>query len=75
MENETNEKLEIKGVPTHEGKYVEYNVLGNFFEVTSKYIPPIQPVGRGAYGMVWYFLSTLFVAFSLLHRERDGFRI
>ncbi|XP_009617717.1 mitogen-activated protein kinase homolog NTF6 isoform X1 [Nicotiana tomentosiformis] len=52
MENETNEKLEIKGVPTHEGKYVEYNVLGNFFEVTSKYIPPIQPVGRGAYGMV-----------------------
>ncbi|CAH8383877.1 unnamed protein product [Eruca vesicaria subsp. sativa] len=29
-----------------------YNVLGNIFELSSKYIPPIQPVGRGAYGIV-----------------------
>ena len=41
------------GVPTHDGKYVQYNVLGNIFEVSSKYAPPIQPIGRGAYGIVW----------------------
>ncbi|PSR90004.1 Mitogen-activated protein kinase [Actinidia chinensis var. chinensis] len=40
------------GVPTHDGKYVQYNVLGNIFEVSAKYAPPIQPVGRGAYGIV-----------------------
>ena len=45
------------GVPTHDGKYVQYNVLGNIFEVSSKYAPPIQPIGRGAYGIVWYSLS------------------
>ncbi|CAN4119933.1 unnamed protein product [Withania somnifera] len=50
---ETSDLVEIKGVPTRDGKYVEYNVVGNFFEVTSKYVPPIQPVGRGAYGIVW----------------------
>ncbi|KAK1394171.1 Mitogen-activated protein kinase [Heracleum sosnowskyi] len=41
-----------EGVKSHGGKYVEYNVLGNMFQVTSKYAPPIQPVGRGAYGIV-----------------------
>ncbi|XP_021889803.1 mitogen-activated protein kinase 13-like [Carica papaya] len=40
------------GIPTHGGRYVLYNVLGNIFEVSSKYVPPIQPVGRGAYGIV-----------------------
>lgn len=56
MEAENSENsVEIKGIPTRDGKYVEYNVVGNFFEVTSKYVPPIQPVGRGAYGIVWYF--------------------
>ncbi|KAK4785833.1 hypothetical protein SAY86_002522 [Trapa natans] len=34
------------------GGYVQYNVLGNAFEVSAKYVPPIQPVGRGAYGIV-----------------------
>ncbi|CAH9072494.1 unnamed protein product [Cuscuta epithymum] len=52
MENETNPIVEIKGVPNHGGKYTQYNVLGNLFEVPSKYMPPIQPVGRGAYGLV-----------------------
>nr|GEW39004.1 mitogen-activated protein kinase homolog MMK2 [Tanacetum cinerariifolium] len=35
-----------KGVP------IEYNVYGNLFEVSKKYVPPIRPVGRGAYGIV-----------------------
>ncbi|PHU03365.1 Mitogen-activated protein kinase -like protein NTF6 [Capsicum chinense] len=53
MESENIETSdEIKGNPTRDGKYVEYNVVGNLFEVTSKYVPPIQPVGRGAYGIV-----------------------
>lgn len=43
----------IKGVPTHGGRYVRYNVYGNVFEVSAKYVPPIRPVGRGAYGIVW----------------------
>ncbi|KMZ65556.1 hypothetical protein ZOSMA_31G01470 [Zostera marina] len=43
---------EIKGVSTHGGRYVRYNVFGNLFEVSSKYVPPIRPVGRGAYGIV-----------------------
>lgn len=43
----------IKRVHTHGGKYVQYNVYGNLFEVSSKYVPPIRPIGRGAYGIVW----------------------
>ncbi|KAL7259021.1 hypothetical protein ACSBR1_005013 [Camellia fascicularis] len=42
----------IRGVPTHGGRYVQYNVYGNLFEVSRKYVPPIRPVGRGAYGIV-----------------------
>ncbi|ERM95719.1 mitogen-activated protein kinase homolog NTF6 [Amborella trichopoda] len=42
----------MQGVATHGGSYVQYNVLGNLFEVSSKYVPPIQPIGRGAYGIV-----------------------
>lgn len=48
MENE----LAVLGVPSSCGKYVQYNVMGNLFEVSSKYVPPIQPVGRGAYGII-----------------------
>ncbi|KAG6788290.1 hypothetical protein POTOM_004352 [Populus tomentosa] len=43
----------IKGLLTHGGRYVLYNVYGNLFEVSSKYVPPIRPIGRGAYGIVW----------------------
>lgn len=56
----------LKGVPVYNGDYIQYNILGNLFEVSSKYVPPIQPVGRGAYGIVWYdhsirnFLSFFF---------------
>ncbi|CAI0545303.1 unnamed protein product [Linum tenue] len=37
---------------THGGRYVEYNLLGNIFHVSSKYVPPVHPVGRGSYGVV-----------------------
>ncbi|KAG6519834.1 hypothetical protein ZIOFF_023346 [Zingiber officinale] len=42
----------IKGILTHSGRYVRYNVHGNLFEVTAKYVPPIRPIGRGANGIV-----------------------
>ncbi|KAF5478202.1 hypothetical protein F2P56_004784 [Juglans regia] len=42
----------IKRVLTHGGRYVQYNVYGNLFEVSAKYVPPIRPIGRGAYGIV-----------------------
>jgi len=47
------EKREDGGILTYDGRYVMYNVLGNIFELSSKYIPPIEPIGRGAYGIVW----------------------
>ncbi|KAH1235037.1 Mitogen-activated protein kinase MMK2 [Glycine max] len=43
---------DIRGVHTHGGGYVQYNIYGNLFEVSRKYVPPIRPVGRGAYGIV-----------------------
>ncbi|RWV91196.1 hypothetical protein GW17_00046537 [Ensete ventricosum] len=42
-----------RGILTHGGRYVRYNVYGNLFEVTAKYVPPLRPLGRGAYGIVW----------------------
>ncbi|KAH6811007.1 Protein kinase superfamily protein [Perilla frutescens var. frutescens] len=44
--------IQVRGIPIHGGKFIQYNVLGNLFEVPSKYAPPITPVGRGAYGLV-----------------------
>jgi len=55
MENEVTET----GIPTYDGKYVQYNILGNLFQVSANYVPPIQPVGRGAYGIVWYPFFTI----------------
>ncbi|KAE8688750.1 Mitogen-activated protein kinase-like protein NTF6 [Hibiscus syriacus] len=51
MENEEM-TIDLRGTPTYDGRYVRYNILGTIFEVPSKYAPPIQPVGRGAYGIV-----------------------
>lgn len=45
--------IEDKGITSYGGRYLQYNILGSLFEVSSKYVPPIQPVGRGAYGIVW----------------------
>uniref|UniRef100_A0A0C9SAA1 Mitogen-activated protein kinase n=1 Tax=Wollemia nobilis TaxID=56998 RepID=A0A0C9SAA1_9CONI len=42
----------VEGIPTYGGRYVKYNIFGNLFEVPAKYIPPIKPIGRGAYGIV-----------------------
>ncbi|KAG7036884.1 Mitogen-activated protein kinase-like NTF6, partial [Cucurbita argyrosperma subsp. argyrosperma] len=60
MENDCT-AVEINGLPTYDGRYILYNVLGNLFEVSAKYSPSIQPVGRGAYAIVWYFFSSSFV--------------
>ncbi|KAM7465904.1 hypothetical protein LguiB_013466 [Lonicera macranthoides] len=47
--------LNLNLIPIRKGKErkgkTRYNLLGDLFEVSSKYIPPIQPVGRGAYNM------------------------
>lgn len=58
----------IRGEPTHGGQYIQYNVYGNLFEVSRKYTPPIRPVGRGAYGIVWYeaYLLCLFLLLLLV---------
>ncbi|KHG23154.1 Mitogen-activated protein kinase 4 [Gossypium arboreum] len=64
----SSEGSNIKGVHTHGGQYVQYNVYGNLFEVSSKYVPPLRPIGRGAYGIVCvavnYVSSISFVLFS-----------
>ncbi|CAL9213314.1 unnamed protein product [Arabidopsis halleri] len=42
----------IRGVSINGGRYVQYNVYGNLFEVSKKYVPPLRPIGRGASGIV-----------------------
>lgn len=47
----------IENIPatlSHGGRFIQYNIFGNIFEVTAKYKPPIMPIGKGAYGIVWY---------------------
>ena len=48
-----NDTDSTKKVFTHKGRYVQYSLYGNLFEVSSKYVPPLCPIGRGAYGIVW----------------------
>ncbi|KAJ0987694.1 hypothetical protein J5N97_006050 [Dioscorea zingiberensis] len=52
------EGAEFPAIPTHGGKFLEYNVFGNLFEISSKYKPPIMPIGRGAYGIVCSVMNT-----------------
>ncbi|CAD5173027.1 unnamed protein product [Musa acuminata subsp. malaccensis] len=52
MESGSTGEGHIKGVPTHGGRYVQYNVFGNLFEVTAKYVPPLRSIGRGACGII-----------------------
>lgn len=60
---------DFQSVVTHGGQYVQYNIFGHLFEVPPKYRPPIMPIGRGAYGIVWYVIrqsstfSPLFLGF------------
>ncbi|XP_027086884.1 mitogen-activated protein kinase 3 [Coffea eugenioides] len=49
---------EFPAVFTNGGQFVQYNIFGNLFEVTSKYRPPIMPIGRGAYGIVCSVLNS-----------------
>ncbi|MCO5550930.1 hypothetical protein L7F22_004424 [Adiantum nelumboides] len=51
-EEEDDGDVITRGVPSHGGKYVVYNVYGSPFEVIAKYKPPIEILGRGAYGIV-----------------------
>lgn len=60
MENESM-VMKDRGIPLYGGKYVQYNILGNLFQVSSKYVPPLQPIGRGAYGIVWYNFFSIFL--------------
>ncbi|KAF5728773.1 hypothetical protein HS088_TW21G00926 [Tripterygium wilfordii] len=42
----------IENIPatlSHGGRFIQYNIFGNIFEVTAKYKPPIMPIGKGAY--------------------------
>lgn len=36
----------------HGDHFIEYNIFGNHFLLTSKYQPPLRPISRGAYGIV-----------------------
>lgn len=42
----------IGGIFTHGGRFVQYNIFGNLFDVSAKFQPPIRPISRGAYGIV-----------------------
>ncbi|CAN6836989.1 BnaC04g22730D [Brassica napus] len=47
----------ITANPTHDGRYIQYNIREKMFELTAKYKPPIMPIGSGAYGLVCYDLG------------------
>ncbi|KAK4408896.1 Mitogen-activated protein kinase [Sesamum angolense] len=49
---------DFPAVATHGGHYIQYNIFGNMFEITTKYRPPIMPIGRGAYGIVCSVLNS-----------------
>ncbi|XP_057526267.1 mitogen-activated protein kinase 3-like [Amaranthus tricolor] len=49
---------EFPAALTHGGQFIQYNIFGNLFEVTTKYRPPIMPIGRGAYGIVCSVLNS-----------------
>jgi len=53
------------GVPTYGGQYVNYTVAGTDFEVSNRYKPPIRPIGRGAYGIVWLEILPLMLKASV----------
>nr|VDD09404.1 unnamed protein product [Brassica oleracea] len=42
----------ITANPSHDGRYIQYNIRDNIIELTAKYKPPVMPIGRGAYGFV-----------------------
>lgn len=49
MKNESQISLiQVKGIPTHGGKYNRYKILGNLFVIPSTYAPPVTLDVRGA---------------------------
>nr|GEW63301.1 mitogen-activated protein kinase homolog NTF4-like [Tanacetum cinerariifolium] len=42
-------------IPT---RFVQYSIFGRIFHVTTKYKPPIMPIGKGAYGIVCSALNS-----------------
>ncbi|KAI7745944.1 hypothetical protein M8C21_019348 [Ambrosia artemisiifolia] len=51
----------VENIPatlSHGGRFIQYNIFGNIFEVTAKYKPPIMPIGKGAYGIVCSALNS-----------------
>ncbi|OVA18180.1 Protein kinase domain [Macleaya cordata] len=53
-----NAPADFPAILTHGGRFVQYNIFGNLFEITVKYRPPIMPIGRGAYGIVCSVLNS-----------------
>ncbi|KAK9081005.1 hypothetical protein Syun_030685 [Stephania yunnanensis] len=49
---------DFPAIATHGGRFVQHNIFGNMFEITPKYVPPIMPIGRGAYGIVCSVLNS-----------------
>ena len=68
----------ISATLSHGRSFIQYNIFGNIFEVTAKYKPPILPIGKGAYGIVWsLFLSLCWISsisffFVFLNRRIFG---
>lgn len=69
----------IPATLSHGGRFIQYNIFGNIFEVTAKYKPPIMPIGKGAYGIVWSLSLSLVspfdwgISFSYLLRNLQSF--
>lgn len=80
MDNKSKDNYDadsVKKVFTHKGRYVQYSLYGNLFEVSTKYVPPLRPIGRGAYGIVWlvsfiYRLIKLFIRTGLDQKYKHG---
>lgn len=61
----------LPAVFSSDGRFITYTIYEYQFVVTSKYKPPIMPVGKGAYGLVWldfvsssiHFVSDFFYLF------------
>ncbi|XVF46412.1 hypothetical protein PTKIN_Ptkin03bG0024500 [Pterospermum kingtungense] len=49
---------DFPAIHTHGGRFIQYNIFENLFEITSKYRSPIMPIGRGAYGIVCSVLNS-----------------
>ncbi|GJY22666.1 mitogen-activated protein kinase homolog NTF4-like protein [Tanacetum coccineum] len=43
---------------SHDRRFIQYNIFGNIFQVTTKYKPPIMRIGQGAYGIVCSALNS-----------------